>query len=164
MPESQLDHVPLPAHRTQRADFPHSALVRDPAFAHAKLRFRTFRRSKPQFCHSLQAGNRCAPSLDKRVSSRRTNRLRVPAGLMALPRAPHAAGLHASARERPEPLPGECGAGGVRSSPRMAAYGSKSAPNAPRIGPMLHVPMTPSGPSASWPTNIPSSSALVSKS
>ena len=73
--------------------------------AHAKLRFRTFSRSKPQFCHSLPSGNRCALSLHKRASSRRTNHLRVPAGLMALPRAWRAAGPHAGKRERPEPLP-----------------------------------------------------------
>ena len=50
-----------------------------------------------------------------------------------------------------------------------AAYGWKSAPKAPRIGPRVsptpnaspvrvQLPMSPSGPSASWPTNIPSSS------
>jgi len=50
-----------------------------------------------------------------------------------------------------------------------AAYGWKSAPKAPRIGPRVSPtpnalpdsvqwPMNPSGPSASWPTNIPSSS------
>ena len=44
---STLTTFPLPARRAQRADFPHPALVRDHAFAHAKLRFRTFRRSKP---------------------------------------------------------------------------------------------------------------------
>ena len=59
------------------------------------------------------------------------------------------------------------------------SYGWKSAPKAPRIGPRvsptpntspvrLQLPMMPSGPSASWPTNIPSSSeasaAVVSTS
>ena len=44
---SALNAFPLPAHRTQRADFPHADLVRDHAFAHSKLRFRTLRRSKP---------------------------------------------------------------------------------------------------------------------
>ena len=47
-------------------------------------------------------GNRCAPSLDKRASSRRMNHVRVPAGLMSLPRSRRAAGPHAEKRERPE--------------------------------------------------------------
>ena len=42
-----LTTFPLPAHRTQRTDFPRWALIRDHAFAHAKLRFRTFRRATP---------------------------------------------------------------------------------------------------------------------
>ena len=56
-----------------------------------------------------------------------------------------------------------------RTHALIAAYGWKSAPKAPRIGPRVsptpnaspvsvQLPMSPSGPSASWPTNIPSSS------
>ena len=62
-----------------------------------------------------------------------------------------------------------CAGGACVHFPPTVAYGWKSAPNAPRIGPRvsptpnaspvrLQLPMMPSGPSASWPTNIPSSS------
>ena len=76
-------------------------------------------------------------------------------------------------------LPNEKGSGrsrslGLRRAGRAsaplatAAYGWTSAPKAPRITPRLtpwpkaspvsvHVPMMPSGPSWSWPTNMPSS-------
>ena len=50
---SALTAIPLSAPRTQRAGFPHPALVQEHAFAHAKLRFRTFRRAKPQSADSL---------------------------------------------------------------------------------------------------------------
>ena len=64
--------------------------------------------------------------------------------------------------------PLEWGAGGACTRSPPTAYGWKSAPKAPRIGPRvsptpkaspvrLQLPMMPSGPSASWPTNIPSS-------
>ena len=62
------------------------------------------------------------------------------------------------------------GAGGAGAPPPVAVYGWKSAPKAPRIVPRVsptpnaslvrvQLPMRPSGPSASWPTNIPSSVA-----
>ena len=44
---STLTTFPLPAHRTQRADFPHWALAPDHALAHAKLRLPAF---LPQSC------------------------------------------------------------------------------------------------------------------
>ena len=50
---SALTAIPLSAYRTQRAGFPHSALVRDHAFTRAKLRFRTLCRAKPQSACSL---------------------------------------------------------------------------------------------------------------
>ena len=53
---STLITFPLPARRTERADFQHSALVRDYAFAHAKLRFSTPRRAKPRSSRSLSSG------------------------------------------------------------------------------------------------------------
>ena len=53
-----LDPSSLPARRTERADFPHSALVRDDAVAPDRLRFRTLSRSRPYPCHRLSSGKR----------------------------------------------------------------------------------------------------------
>ena len=51
-----LTTFPLPAHRTERAVFQHWALVRDHAFAHAKLAVCTFRRVSPMACHGRSFG------------------------------------------------------------------------------------------------------------
>ena len=64
----------LPARQTERADFPHSALVQDDAFAPTKLRFRTLSRSQPKPCHRLSSG-------------KRTNTPRLQLGLPAQPPA-----------------------------------------------------------------------------
>ena len=53
-----LDPGSLPARPTERANFPHSALVRHDAFAPAKLRSRTLSRSQPKPCHRLSSGKR----------------------------------------------------------------------------------------------------------
>ena len=70
-------------------------------------------------------------------------------------------------RERPEPLPWIApGEARERASRAAVAYGWMSAPKAPRIGPRsvptpkappvrVHVPIRPSGPSWSAPTNMP---------
>lgn len=44
---STLITFPLSARQTERADFPHTSLVRDHAFAQGKLRFRSLMRTKP---------------------------------------------------------------------------------------------------------------------
>ena len=49
---------PVPAHRTVRADFPHTALGRDHAFAHGRLAVRGARRVRPMSSHSLLSGKR----------------------------------------------------------------------------------------------------------
>ena len=53
---STLTAFPFPARRTERADFRHSALIRDQAFAHAKLRLRSFRLSRLSSRHGLLSG------------------------------------------------------------------------------------------------------------
>ena len=55
---STLNTLPLPARRSEHADFPHSALVRGHAFAHAKPSFSIPRRTKPGPVHSLSSGKR----------------------------------------------------------------------------------------------------------
>ena len=49
---------PVPAHRTVRADFPHTALGRDHSFAHGRLAVRRARRVRPMSSHSLLSGKR----------------------------------------------------------------------------------------------------------
>ena len=47
---STLTTVPLQAHRTRCAVFPHWALVQDQAWAYAELAVRPFRRVRPVAC------------------------------------------------------------------------------------------------------------------
>ena len=95
----------------------------------------------------------------------------VSADRVCVVRVPRAGGLGARRTKEgaDRAAPFQCGARDARSRcAPWALYGWKSAPKAPRIGPRVsptpnaspvrpQLPMIPSGPSASWPTNIPSS-------
>ena len=53
---STLTAFPLPAHRTEHAHFPHSALVRDYPFTHSELGVCTVRRASAQAFHRNSSG------------------------------------------------------------------------------------------------------------